>query len=162
MTSAKTRMAIISAAVMSMAVICGCGHENDKNTRKQNSASAPDPSAQLSPFTKVRYDGDTVKVTYDGVEYQLAAMDNLSAADMLEFCRKHYGRLWQKRFAEDLVAVWKDMGHPINAEHTVNLTLVDAKTGEEKTVKGAIMSNENRALVRHALSASTNALPANP
>src|SRR5436190_22628720 len=36
-------------------------------TTKQNSPSAPDPSAQLSPFTKVRYDGDTVNVTYNGV-----------------------------------------------------------------------------------------------
>src|SRR5437667_305177 len=149
-------------ALDSRGLIAGLEFKPRAATKKQNSRSAPDPSAQLSPFTKVRYDGDTVNVTYDGVEYQLAAMDNLSTADMLEFCRKHYGKLWQKRFAEDLVAVWKDMGHPINAEHTVNLTLVDAKTGEEKTVKGAIMSNENRALVRHALSASTNALPANP
>jgi hypothetical protein len=157
MILAKTRVAIISAVAMSMAVICGCGRDNAK---KQDSPLSP--SAQLSPFTEVRYDGDSVNVTYDGADYQLAAIDNLSTSDMLAFCKNHYGDRWQKRFAEDLVVVLGDMMHPINAEHTVNLTLVDAKTGEGKTVKDAPMTEENRAAIHRALSAPTNGQPANP
>ena len=148
---------MISAALIVVALFCGCGHGNAK---KQNSPFSP--SAQLSPFTEVRYDGDTIKVTYGGAEYQLAAIDNLSTSDMLEFCRKHYGTLWQKRFAEDLVVVLGDMGHPINSDHTVDLTLVDTQTGAEKTIRGATMSEENRATVHRALAATTNAQPANP
>ena len=167
MTSTKTRIAIISALVVGMAVICGCGHSNAKKQNNQSQdTTAPtewnDPSTKLSPFTRVRYDGDTIIVTYDGTEYQLAAIDGLPTSDMLGFCRKKYGGMWQKRFAEDLVTVLGDMGHPINAEQTVDLTLVDPKTGEAKTIKGATMSAENRAAVHEAMSASTNALPANP
>ena len=165
MTSTKTRIAIISTTVIGMAIVCGCGRgdaSKHKNPSRNTVGHEPfAPSAQLSPFTKVRFDGDTVNVTYDGTEYQLAAIDDLSTSDMLDFCRKKYGGVWQKRFAEDLVVVLGDMGHPINAEHTVNLTLVDAKTSEAKTIKGAAMTEENRAAVRDALSSSTNAPPAN-
>jgi hypothetical protein len=162
MTSTKTRIAIISTVVIGMAIICGCGHKNENRQKTAVPTKWHDTSTFLSPFTKVRYDGDTVNVTYAGTEYQLAAIDDLSASDMLDFCRKKYGGIWQKRFAEDLVVVLEDMRHPINAEHTVDLTLVDAKTSEAKTIKGAMMTEANRAAVRDALSSSTNAPPANP
>jgi len=161
MASIKTRIAIINTTVIGMTLICSCGHKDAKRQNTTVPTKWQDTSKFLSPFTKVRYDGDTVNVTYDGTEYQLAAIDDLSTSDMLDFCRKKYGGLWQKRFAEDLVVVLGDMGHPINAEHTVNLTLVDAKTSEAKTIKGAAMTEENRAAVRDALSSSTNAPPAN-
>ncbi len=160
MTSTKTRMAIISVAVIGLAVICGCGRGNvGKQNNQSQAAMAPtewnNPATKLSPFTKVRYDGDTVIVTYNGAEYQLAAIDGVSTSDLLAFCRKNYGDIWQKRFAEDLVPVLNDMGHPINSQHTVSLTLIDPKTSQTTDIASADMTAENRQAVSAALSQSS-------
>lgn len=111
------------------------------------------PNAQLSPFTAVRFDGDKVMVTYDGSEYELSAIDDLQISDLLNFCRDKYKDAWQKRFAEDLVVVFSDMGHPINADHTVSLALIDSKTGEMKNIAHATMTEENRQTIHDALTA---------
>jgi len=108
-------------------------------------------SSGVSPFTKVRYEGDNVMVTYSGVEYELAAINNLSTSEMLGFCRRQYKRLWPKRLAEDLPTVLADMGHPVDASETVSLVLVDPKTGERKTIERASMTAENRQAVHAAL-----------
>jgi RNA polymerase sigma factor (sigma-70 family) len=109
------------------------------------------PSLRLSPFTHVKYDGDKVLVTYDGADYELAGVNSLSTAQMLAFCHETYKDQWQKRFGEDLVIVLSDMGHPITADKTVGLTLVDSKTGETKTIEHAVMTPENRQAVSAAL-----------
>ena len=95
-----------------------------------------------------------VVVTYDGAEYGLAAIDGLPVGDILDFCRRESGKAplgdgWaQKRFAEDLVVVltrtWK---HPISADNTVSLTLVDLQTGEKKIIEHAPMTEKNRTAV---------------
>jgi hypothetical protein len=105
-----------------------------------------DVSTHISPFTMVRFAGDKVAVTYAGVDYELATVNDVPTSEMLAFCRKQYGdRLWKKRIAQDLVIVLADMGHPvISVDHTVALTLVDPTTGQQKTVKNAPMTEENR------------------
>ena len=108
------------------------------------------PSLQISPFTMVRYQGDKVIVTYAGTEYELAAINDIAAPEMLDFCRRQYKDVWQKRFAEDLVVVLADMGHPIGAEHTVSLTLIDPGTGEKKSIERANMTKENRQAINAA------------
>jgi len=156
MTSTKTRIAIISTAVIGAAMICGCGQSHAKKQNEQpKNTPAPtewnDSSTQLSPFTKVRYDGEKVMVTYNGVEYELTAINGLSTSEILDFCRSQYAEKWQKRFAEDLVPVLHDMGHPVSADHTVSLTLIDTKTGQKTEIASAAMTQENRNAVQRAL-----------
>jgi RNA polymerase sigma factor (sigma-70 family) len=127
--------------------------QQDQLRQKQNQLRESDtntfarPSLQLSPFTAVRFDGDKVLVTVSGAEYELAALDDLKTPDILAFSKNQYHELWQKRIAEDLPAVLMDMKHPLSAQHTVNLTLVDPATGEKKTVDNAPMTEANRQAV---------------
>ncbi len=136
--------------------------EQNRLRAKQNWLRAQDPDPlhnsllQMSPFTAVRYEGGKTMVTFDGGEYELAAIDNLSTAEMLDFCRRQYGTLWDKRFAEDLGVVLKDMNHPLNAEHTVNLTLINPTTGERKSVEHAAMTGENREKIIGEFRSDTN------
>ena len=109
------------------------------------------PSAWLSPFTKVRFKGDKVLVTYSGAEYELATINELTTPEMLGFCRTQYQDSWQMRLAEDLVIVLDEMKHPVNAEQTVSLTLIDPKTGVKTNIEHAAMTAENRRAVKNAL-----------
>jgi hypothetical protein len=118
---------------------------------EQDPSAFARPSLQISPFTRVRFEGNKVIVTYSGTEYELAEINNVPASEMLDFCRRQYDRLWPKRFAEDSVAVLADMGHPIDASQTVRLTLININTGEEKTIEHAPMTGENRQAVHTAL-----------
>ena len=118
-------------------------------------ASSPflDRSKYLSPFTSVHFDAhnaNQVTVAYAGAEYQLAAIDGLSVTDILDFCRRQYGRppwgeVWaEKRFAEDLVVALSEMGHPVNPDDTVSLTLIDPQTGRQQVIAHAAMTEANR------------------
>jgi len=54
-----------------------------------------------------------------------------------------------------------DMGHPINTEQTVGLTLIDPKTGEQKSIERANMTKENRQAINAALNRSEIGKPSN-
>ncbi len=112
--------------------------------REQDTNVFAHPSLHLSPFTAVRFDGDKVMVTYSGSEYELGAIDGLKSSEMMDFCQNTYKDLWQKRIAEDIVVVLSDMGHAPNANHSVSLELIDPKSGQQKTVDHAVMTEENR------------------
>jgi len=92
-------------------------------------------------------------VVYNGAKYELGAIDGLPVADILDFCRTQYGKPqqvegWaQKRFAEDLVMVLSDMKHPINADNTVELKLIEPQTGRPKIFYHVKMTASNRAAV---------------
>ncbi|MDR3459450.1 MAG: protein kinase [Verrucomicrobiae bacterium] len=112
-----------------------------------------DKAKALSPFTAVHFDTNDINkvvVVYNGYEYRLADIDDLPVADILDFCRRQYGKPpleegWaQKRFAEDLVIVLSDMKHPVNPDNTVKLTLIDQQTGHGKIFYHAQMTKENR------------------
>src|SRR5215472_11955884 len=129
MKTEKSHMAAVVAAVIGIAMVSGCGNGHKQSQSKRLPQTAirtewNDPSNHLSPFTKVRYEGQKATVTYNGAEYELAALDGVSASEILKFCRGRYGERGQKHFAEDLVPVMKDMGHPLNSDNTVDLTLV--------------------------------------
>ena len=124
---------------------------NQDQAREQGSDLFADRSLQISPFTRVRFQGYKVFVKYDGAEYELAAVDGLSTPTLLNFCRRQYKDKWQKRFTEDLVVVLIQMGHPLKADHTVSLALIAPKSGENKTVERAEMNEKNRRAVREGL-----------
>ena len=92
----------------------------------------------------VRFQGDKVFVKYDGTEFELTAVAGLSTPTLLDFCRRQYKDKFQKRFAEDLMAVLNQMGHTMNADRTVSLALIDPTTGKNKTIERASMTEKNR------------------
>jgi hypothetical protein len=151
MTIAK--LMTLGAAFLGLAIICGCGHSD---TAKQDARQSQTANVQtewndygnnLSPFTKVRFDNEQVMVTYNGAECELAAINGVSTPELLQFCHQQYKDRWQKRFTEDLEPVLHDMGHPVSADNTVSLTLVDPATGQTTDIASAIMTAENRAAV---------------
>ena len=160
----KSKMNLITGvSVISAVIFCGCGHDtaqNGSNTPTAQSTPAPAPTewnnnaTRLSPFTKVQYDGDKVMVTYNDAEYELTAINSLPVSDILSFCKSNYRDAWQRRFAEDLVPVLNDMGHPINADNTVRLSLVDPASGKNDEIASAVMTLQNRQAVHAAFEAS--------
>jgi hypothetical protein len=155
MTTKKINLAAMVAAAIGIAMICGCGngHKQSQKSRQPQTIVRTewnDTSTHLSPFTKVRYEGEKVMVTYNGAEYELTALNGLPVSEILKYCHEQYGERWQKRFAEDLVPVMNDMGHPLNPDHTVSLTLVNVASGQSTDIAGAAMTGENRSAVLEA------------
>ena len=115
-----------------------------------------DTSLQLSPFSSLKFTDDGVMVGYQGRVYRLAAIDGLTTDAVLEHCAHAYGKsMAKKRFAEDLVIVLHDLGHPLAADHSVSLALMDPKTGETKQVDHALMTAANRTAVFASLHGDT-------
>ncbi|HEX4341961.1 MAG TPA: sigma factor-like helix-turn-helix DNA-binding protein, partial [Verrucomicrobiae bacterium] len=103
------------------------------------------PSQQVSPFTKVRFEGDKVLVTYLGDELELAAVNGITTADVLAFCRQQYKPgMIEKRLIQDLPVVLSDMKHPANADNTVSLVLLNPTTRQSIAIEHAAMTIENR------------------
>jgi len=138
--TAENRKEIYNARVL--------GQESQLQTAQEKFRRS---SAWLSPFTKVQFDGDKVLVTYSGAQYELAAINDVTTPELLGFCRAQYKDSWQKRLAEDLVIVLEDMKHPVNAEQTVSLTLINTKTSVKTNIEHAAMTAENRRSVKNAL-----------
>ena len=113
-------------------------------------------SLQLSSYATVHFESDKPMVIYSGMGYELAAINDLPTADILSFCRRQYGALWDIRFADDLMDVLADMNHPINADHTVAVTLVDPRTGRRNTVGHVPVTKVNRKDIVEALHPETN------
>lgn len=155
----KTKTAVACATAI---VIAGVMILIEKHSDRPAAAAPPSkldqrltqlaPGAQLSPFTSVEFSGDIVKVTYSGVDYELAMIDGLPVSDLLDFCKNKYKDTWQKHLAEDLIVVLQDMGHEINPNHIVSLTLVDPQTGTKKDIPHALMTAENRRAIHELLS----------
>jgi hypothetical protein len=148
---------MIGVSVISAAIFCGCGRNQATPSATQSTLPPTEwnnDTTKLSPFTRVQYEGEKVMVTYGGVEYELATINSLPVSDILNFCKSSYGNGWQRRFAEDLVPVLNDMGHPISAQNTVSLSLIDPKSGERQEISSAIMTEQNRRIVHEAFEAS--------
>jgi hypothetical protein len=130
--------------------------------REQDPNPFVKPSLQISPFTAMRFEGDKIVVTFDAAEYELASINDVAAPDLIGFARQQYKDDWQKRLAEDMVVVLADMQHPVPADHTVSLTLIDGRTGDNKIIPNAPMTAHNRQLILQArINAGTDNQPAN-
>lgn len=109
---------------------------------------------EISPFTKVECPSETTAlVEYEGQSYELVAMNGHSTEKILQYCRTRYGDLWEKRFAEDLVAVLGGLGE--NVETTVKLELRDPVTKMSQTIEAAEMTRRNR----QSIYAARNGMP---
>lgn len=150
MTSTKTVIAAIAAAIGIASTGCGnrpSGTQTAQSQRPGTPTEWNDIANHISPFTRVRFDNDKVLVTYNGTEYELVALNGVSTGDVVKYCQAQYRDRWQKRFSEDIVPVLKDMGHPINAQHTVALSLIDSKSGQTVDAADAPMTEQNRAAI---------------
>ncbi len=114
------------------------------SSERANSKLLEDKSLRVSPFTGVVFEGDKVLVTYEGAQYELAMISGLTTPQLVDFSRTQYKDLWQKRIAEDLPVVLAESRHPMNSDHTVSLTLMDATTGQSRSIARATMTEKNR------------------
>jgi len=89
--------------------------------------------AKLSPFERVEFVEDAVHVVVEAKTYRLLAIDGISVERILGFCEGRYGRIAEKRFAEDLVQVLTEMEHfpaPTANPRRVDLALAEPDTGQ--------------------------------
>jgi hypothetical protein len=99
-------------------------------------------SPRLSPFEAIYWDGDTADVQVNGHWYVLHAINNIPVSDILQFDKRTWGGLWQKRFNEDLIALLMDMHH--FPDTTATLDLTDLTSGQPIVLKDAPMTSANR------------------
>ena len=115
---------------------------------------------KLSPFTEVRFEGETPLVRFEGKWYELIELDGLKAARIVAFCKEKYDRKWDRRFAEDLVEVLEAMGQ--RPGRHVRLVLRAKETGLKVKVARAAMTGENRKRVREARRRMRGPAPSTP
>jgi hypothetical protein len=106
-----------------------------------STALAADAPPKVSPFSAVRWKEHTPEVHVQDVWYELLAIDDLNAADIVASCQRHRGRRWQKRFEQDLVSVLKNMGHTPQVSVMLRLRDLSAATIHTLEVR---MTRENR------------------
>jgi hypothetical protein len=99
---------------------------------------------QVSPFESVRWSDVSPEVQVRGDWYELEAVNDCPASDIVSFAQKRMGdpKHWQKHVEEDLVAIMTLMNHPPST--TVSLTLKALLNGDEHILKDIVMTRENR------------------
>jgi len=109
-------------------------------------------SAAGSPFAGLRWRDQMPVVQVNGVWYDLVAINNVPAQEIVQFAKDTYGfddaggqAFWQKRFGEDLEQVMGRMHRPI--AQTVDLQLRDSKTGEVTRLDKVERTAENRTAI---------------
>jgi hypothetical protein len=103
---------------------------------------------KVSPFEAVRFgDLGVPEVRVRGTWYELMALDNLSADQLMFACQAVEPKDWQKRFAEDLIGILvHTKGRDPNA-NTVTLTVKDLQTGQVEALDRVPMTATNRSTV---------------
>jgi len=109
---------------------------------------------KVAPFQAVRWSGQTPQLQVNGAWYELLALNDLPADQIVSFAQTVDTKDWKKRFEEDLPAVLILMEHEPGS--TVKLKLKDLATGNEQTLEKVPMTEENRRLIQKArLAAAT-------
>jgi hypothetical protein len=102
----------------------------------------------LAPFSAVRWKESTPEVKVKDVWYELLAIDDTEAKDIVKFCKDKEEKLWQKRFEEDLVEMMTRMGHEPGEK--VTLKLHDLESGKTTVLKDVPNTHENRQAIWRA------------
>ena len=103
---------------------------------------------RLAPFSAVRWKDSTPEVKVKDTWYELLAINDVEAKDIVKFCKDKEEKLWQKRFEEDLVEMMARMGHEPGEK--VTLKLRDLKTDETQVQKDVPNTHENRQAIWEA------------
>jgi len=104
--------------------------------------------AKLAPFSAVRWKDATPEVKVKDTWYELLAIDDTEAKDIVKFCKDREEKLWQKRFEEDLVEMMARMGHEPGEKVTLKLRELD--TGKTVVLKDVPNTHENRQAIWQA------------
>lgn len=113
-----------------------------KPAHQATTREAREDYPKLAPYSHIRWHEAPPEVKVDDTWYELVSIDDQSAESIIDFCKDHYGNIWQKRFEEDLVQAMTEMGHAPGK--TVKLVLKDLKSGEEITKNDVEMTHEKR------------------
>jgi hypothetical protein len=102
----------------------------------------------LAPYTAIRWKDATPEVKVKDGWYELLAINDTDARDIVKFCKDKEEKLWQKRFEEDLVEMMARMGHEPGEK--VTLKLRDLKTEKTVVLKDVPNTHENRQAIWRA------------
>jgi hypothetical protein len=103
---------------------------------------------KLAPFSAVRWKEVTPEVKVKDVWYELLAIDDIKAKDVVKFCKDKEKKLWQKRFEEDLVEMMARTGHEPGKK--VTLKVRDLSTRKTEVLKDVPNTHENRQAIWRA------------
>jgi hypothetical protein len=130
-----------------------------------NLAATADDAAQqwgdapkVAPFQAVRWRDQVPEVRVNGTWYELVALNDLPAGQIITFAQSADTDNWHKRIEEDLPAVLILMGHKPGS--MVKLSLKDLATGNMQTLERVPMTKENRRAIVEAKTSNSNADPA--
>lgn len=112
--------------------------------RGQSGRGYPTPA----PFIAVRWKDATPEVKVKDAWYELLAINEVSAKDLVTFCKEKEKKLWKKRFEEDLWEMMDRMGHKPGDK--VTLKLRDLANDKELVLKDVAMTEKNREAIREA------------
>jgi hypothetical protein len=100
------------------------------------------PPALGAAFSGVRWDGDMTQVQVNGRWYELVAIDDVPANQIIQYAKGVFADRWQKRVAEDLDTVMTGMNHPLG--EAVNLQLRTLDAHEAVAINQSPLTAENR------------------
>jgi hypothetical protein len=111
--------------------------------------------APCTPYAAVRWRDSVPEVQVQDIWYELVSLDDIPAEEIVSFCKKTHGRIWRKRFEEDLVVVLREMGKQGYADsETGALTVRRLDGGETVVLQDAAWTVANRdAILTTALAA---------
>lgn len=99
-------------------------------------------SGTATPFTDVAFDAaPSVKVTVDGEEFYLLAVNGVARAEIIQACEAAYGAQCSCMFAERFGELMTKIGQPIG--QTVDLRLYQFTTHQVVSKTGQAVSETN-------------------
>jgi len=108
-----------------------------------------------APFSAVRWRDSIPEAQVKGTWYELIALNDVPVEQIVRFCKERYGRIWRKRFEEDLTIALDGMGvweHFDSETGTGSLTVRRLDTGETVILTNVAWTGDNRmAILRKAL-----------
>ena len=110
-----------------------------------------------SPFQAVRWNQATPQVKVGDVWYELVAMNDISAEQIVSWCKELDPKDWQKRFEEDLPEVMTRMKHDPGTSAT--LKVKNLASGEVKSLEHVALTGENRRATWQARNGSPTTRP---
>lgn len=122
-------------------VVSGLAPRSESIAQRANPFSSAQPGYPTwSPFSAIRWKGDTPVVRIENAWYELVSVHGVATVDVLKFCEE---KEWdaKERFAEDLVQILRLMGHKIDKKTDLVLTNAD---GQRVTMNNIMMTEESR------------------
>jgi len=107
---------------------------------------APQNSPSRSPFSDLRWRGSVAEVKVNGVWYELVAINNTKAADLVNFAKQNFGDPWQQRIAQNLPDLMEYMNSPLG--DNVSLQLKKLDNGEAVALTAVPMTARNAVAIR--------------